>query len=83
MAPRILFVFTSANKEISQGRQTVSPNIQRHDYINALIQGYWLSEAAHPYYILAPNFDIDFASPKKTFPVDTDSVTVSSILSVF
>jgi len=85
MAPRILFVFTSANKEISRGRQTVSSSIQRHDYIyiDALIQGYWLSEAAHPYYALVPNFDIDFASPEKTFPIDTDSVTVGSILSVF
>ena len=33
MAPRILFVFTSANKEISRGRQTVSASIQRHGYI--------------------------------------------------
>jgi len=52
-------------------------------YIDALIQGYWLSEAAHPYYTLVPNFDIDFASPKKTFSIDTDSATVGSILSAF
>jgi len=85
MAPRVLFVFTSANKKISRGRRTVSSSVQRHDYIHidALLQGYWLSEAAHPYYTLVPDFDIDFASPKKTFPVDTDSVTVGSILSVF
>jgi len=67
MAPRILFVSTSANKEISRDHQTVSSSIQPHDYIyiDALSQGYWLSEAAHPYYTLVPNFGIDFfASPK-------------------
>jgi len=85
MVPRILFVYTSANKLISRSRQTVSSSIQHHEYIDidTSIQGYWLSEAAHPYYTLVPKFEIDFASPKKTFPVDTDSVTVGSILSVF
>ncbi|KAF7776202.1 hypothetical protein Agabi119p4_4595 [Agaricus bisporus var. burnettii] len=40
--------------------------------------GYWLSEAAHPYHILAPKFNIDFASPKKTFLVDANSVTAAN-----
>jgi len=31
--PASFFVFTSANKEISRGRQTVSASIQRHGYI--------------------------------------------------
>ncbi|EJD48484.1 class I glutamine amidotransferase-like protein [Auricularia subglabra TFB-10046 SS5] len=30
--------------------------------------GYWLSEAAHPYYVLAPHFAIDFAAPKGPNP---------------
>ncbi|KAG7097017.1 hypothetical protein E1B28_004410 [Marasmius oreades] len=37
--------------------------------------GYYLPEAAHPYYILAPHFNIDFASPKGANPpVDEGSV---------
>ncbi|KAI0082468.1 ThiJ/PfpI [Panus rudis PR-1116 ss-1] len=37
--------------------------------------GWYLPEAAHPYYILAPHFDIDFASPKGANPpVDESSV---------
>ncbi|KAJ3572465.1 hypothetical protein NP233_g3074 [Leucocoprinus birnbaumii] len=58
MAPRILFVFTSADKSLT-GSQT----------------GYWVSEAAHPYYVLSPHFDIDFASPiKNKFPADPTSI---------
>ncbi|EIW61444.1 ThiJ/PfpI [Trametes versicolor FP-101664 SS1] len=30
--------------------------------------GWYLPEAAHPYYILAPKYEIDFASPKGGFP---------------
>ncbi|KAF9263461.1 ThiJ/PfpI [Marasmius fiardii PR-910] len=56
--PSILFVFTSADKNL-EGEQT----------------GYYLPEAAHPYYILAPHFDIHFASPKgPNPPVDEGSV---------
>ncbi|KZV86522.1 ThiJ/PfpI [Exidia glandulosa HHB12029] len=44
--PRILFVFTSAAKNLAGGDA-----------------GWYLPEAAHPYYILAPHFEIDFASP--------------------
>ncbi|KAL0065210.1 hypothetical protein AAF712_002036 [Marasmius tenuissimus] len=56
--PSILFVFTSADKNL-QGGQT----------------GYFLPEAAHPYYVLAPHFDIEFASPKGANPpVDEGSV---------
>ncbi|KAF5363298.1 hypothetical protein D9756_000676 [Leucocoprinus leucothites] len=61
MAPRILFVFTSADKTLTGGQT-----------------GYWLSEAAHPYYALSPKFEIDFASPKKTFPVDPNSVNAAT-----
>ncbi|KAF9055152.1 ThiJ/PfpI [Hymenopellis radicata] len=37
--------------------------------------GWYLPEAAHPYYVLAPTFTIDFASPKgPNPPVDEGSV---------
>ncbi|KAJ7592004.1 class I glutamine amidotransferase-like protein [Mycena floridula] len=36
--------------------------------------GYYLPEAAHPYYIFSPSCEIDFASPKGTFPVDPASI---------
>ncbi|KAI3612513.1 hypothetical protein WG66_009882 [Moniliophthora roreri] len=37
--------------------------------------GYYLPEAAHPYYVLAPHFKIDFASPKGANPpLDESSV---------
>ncbi|KAG5639008.1 hypothetical protein H0H81_007916 [Sphagnurus paluster] len=37
--------------------------------------GWYLPEAAHPYYILAPHFDIDFAAPKGSNPpIDEGSV---------
>jgi len=56
--PRVLFVFTSANKNL-KGSQT----------------GWFLPEAAHPYYKLAPHVDIDFASPAgPNPPVDEGSV---------
>jgi len=58
MAPKILFVFTSADKNL-KGGQT----------------GWYLPEAAHPYYILAPHAEIDFAAPKgPNPPVDEYSV---------
>jgi putative intracellular protease/amidase len=38
--------------------------------------GWYLPEAAHPYYVLAPHYDIAFASPKGANPpVDQSSVT--------
>ncbi|KIK59505.1 hypothetical protein GYMLUDRAFT_669460 [Collybiopsis luxurians FD-317 M1] len=56
--PSILFVFTSANKNL-KGGQT----------------GWFLTEAAHPYYTLAPHVDIDFAAPNGPNPtVDERSV---------
>ncbi|KAF9263462.1 hypothetical protein L218DRAFT_959014 [Marasmius fiardii PR-910] len=56
--PSILFVFTSADKNLL-GEHT----------------GYFLPEAAHPYYTLAPKFTIYFASPKgPNPPADEDSV---------
>ncbi|TCD67255.1 hypothetical protein EIP91_000332 [Steccherinum ochraceum] len=37
--------------------------------------GWYLPEAAHPYYTLAPHFDIDFAAPKgPNPPLDQNSV---------
>ncbi|RDX53616.1 class I glutamine amidotransferase-like protein [Lentinus brumalis] len=37
--------------------------------------GWYLPEAAHPYYVLAPKYDIDFAAPKGANPpVDESSV---------
>lgn len=39
--------------------------------------GWYLPEAAHPYYVLAPHFDIDFASPKGANP-PVDPVSVAN-----
>ncbi|KAI0711066.1 class I glutamine amidotransferase-like protein [Cerioporus squamosus] len=37
--------------------------------------GWYLPEAAHPYYVLAPKYEIDFASPKgPNPPVDKSSI---------
>jgi len=56
--PSVLFVFTSANKNLC-GEQT----------------GWYLPEAAHPYYVLSPHVGIDFASPAgPNPPVDENSV---------
>ncbi|CAE6439025.1 unnamed protein product [Rhizoctonia solani] len=51
MSPRVLFVYTSANKTL-----TGSPT------------GWWMSEAAHLYYLLQGKVEIDFASPKGPNP---------------
>jgi len=43
------------------------------------MQGWYLPEAAHPYYILSPHHIIDFASPAgPNPPVDELSVQVGS-----
>ena len=43
-----------------------------------MLQGWYLPEAAHPYYILAPHAEIDFASPAgPNPPVDEYSVKVT------
>ncbi|KIK59508.1 hypothetical protein GYMLUDRAFT_201645 [Collybiopsis luxurians FD-317 M1] len=56
--PSVLFVFTSADKDLKGGPI-----------------GWYLPEAAHPYYTLAPHVDIDFAAPKgPNPPVDGNSV---------
>jgi len=56
--PRVLFVFTSCNKNL-KGGQT----------------GWYLPEAAHPYYKLHSSVDIDFAAPAgPNPPVDEGSV---------
>ncbi|KAK7696030.1 hypothetical protein QCA50_000671 [Cerrena zonata] len=58
MSPRVLFVFTSADKTLLGGQT-----------------GWYLPEAAHPYYVLAPHAEIDFAAPKgPNPPVDEGSV---------
>ncbi|KAH8079092.1 ThiJ/PfpI [Cristinia sonorae] len=58
MAPKVLFVLTSADKNL-RGEQT----------------GWYLPEAAHPYYVLEPHAEIDFAAPKgPNPPVDEGSV---------
>ncbi|KAF8599112.1 class I glutamine amidotransferase-like protein [Ceratobasidium sp. AG-I] len=58
MAPRVLFVFTSADK-----------NLVGHP------SGWFLPEAAHPYYVLHEKVDIDFAAPLgPNPPVDPFSV---------
>ncbi|KAF8216151.1 ThiJ/PfpI [Mycena galopus ATCC 62051] len=63
--PAILFVLTSANKTLTGGQT-----------------GWYefLPEAAHPYYILAPHANIDFASPKGPNP-DVDEGSVKTFAS--
>lgn len=82
MSPKkILFVFTSANKTLT-GAPTVSPHINvdltLKWWLNELHrQGWYLPEGAHPYYTLAPDYAIDFASPAgPNPPVDEGSVKV-------
>ncbi|CAL1701057.1 unnamed protein product [Somion occarium] len=58
MSPRVLFVYTSVEKNLLD-----QPT------------GWYLPEAAHPYYVLAPHAEIDFAAPKgPNPPVDQYSV---------
>ncbi|KDQ13767.1 hypothetical protein BOTBODRAFT_33209 [Botryobasidium botryosum FD-172 SS1] len=58
MPARVLFVYTSADKNLL-GSET----------------GWFLPEAAHPYYVLAPHTSIDFAAPKgPNPPIDQSSV---------
>jgi hypothetical protein len=46
------------------------------------LQGWFLPEAAHPYYVLSPSHPIDFASPAGPNPeVDESSVKVTPIQS--
>ncbi|KAH9894484.1 class I glutamine amidotransferase-like protein [Cubamyces lactineus] len=66
MSKRILFVFTSVEKTLT-GAQL--------DCTHCKPQGWFLPEAAYPYYILAAKHDIDFAAPKGANPpVDEFSV---------
>lgn len=59
MAPKLLFVLSSANTHTKLGKPT----------------GWYLPEFAHPYYKLAPHFDITIASPKGgEAPLDPSSV---------
>ena len=83
MTKRILFVFTSANRTLT-GANTVSHYGGSHPWLanqppnRVSNQGWYLPEAAHPYYILAPHFTIDFTSPEgPNPPVDEYSVQVS------
>ena len=49
--------------------------------ISSRIQGWYLPEAAHPYYVLAPYAKIDFAAPAgPNPPVDKGSVEVRSVV---
>jgi len=58
----ILFVFTSASKIGPEGDQIET--------------GWWITEAAHPYWLLHEKFNIDFASPKgPNPPLDLGSVS--------
>ncbi|KAK7444751.1 hypothetical protein VKT23_015068 [Stygiomarasmius scandens] len=56
--PSVLFVFTSADKDLKGGSI-----------------GWYLPEAAHPYYVLKDHATIDFAAPKgPNPPIDSGSV---------
>ncbi|KIM22955.1 hypothetical protein M408DRAFT_78236 [Serendipita vermifera MAFF 305830] len=57
---KVLFVFTSADKLLDE---------------NATPTGWYLPEAAHPYYVLQEHVNIDFASPKgPNPPIDPESI---------
>lgn len=76
--PAVLFVLTSANKNLLGG-----PAVRFLASFPAWVQltiyqGWYLPEAAHPYYILAPHASVDFASPAgPNPPLDPRSVEVS------
>jgi hypothetical protein len=77
--PSVLFVFTSANKNLS-GAQTVRipDTLLILIFTMVAMQGWYLPEAAHPYYVLSPHVAIDFASPAgPNPPVDENSVKAS------
>ncbi|TCD61942.1 hypothetical protein EIP91_007682 [Steccherinum ochraceum] len=58
MSPKVLFIFSSAEKNLKGGPT-----------------GWFLPEAAHPYFVLKDKTDIDFAAPKgPNPPVDPYSV---------
>ena len=75
--PRILFILTSADK-ITSGKATVCRANRLCSsvvWLNRYSQGWYLPEAAHPYYELYQQADIDFAAPKgPNPPVDENSV---------
>lgn len=76
MPSRILFVFTSANKNLKGGQTVTAHSITSNAYLR-FFQGWYLPEAAHPYYVLSKTHQIDFASPKgPNPPVDEGSVKV-------
>src|SRR6266403_3909762 len=46
----------------------------------ALSQGWYLPEAAHPYYVLSPHFTIDFGAPGGPNPtMDLSSENVNTV----
>jgi hypothetical protein len=73
---RILMVLTSCDKNLAGGATVNNPLIQSLFLEAHNHQGWYLPEAAHPYYTFkAAGFDVDFTSPKGANPpVDEYSV---------
>lgn len=76
---RILFVFTSADKHLAGGQTgwwLAEGLCYQYCLHRATLTTFHLT-AAHPYHVLSPHAEIDFASPKGANPpVDTYSVEV-------
>jgi len=83
--PAVLFVLTSANKTLT-GTQTVCGS-----FISLLVnlscffqQGWYLPEAAHPYYTITKYATVDFAAPEgPNPPIDEGSIKVSATYKIF
>lgn len=74
MSPRVLFIFTSAGKTLKDNNCVRSSVSTGKTYVDTF-QGWYLPEAAHPYYILQDTCDIRFAAPNgPNPPVDQESV---------
>jgi hypothetical protein len=82
MPQRILFVLSSAQKSL-QGDPTVITALLLISCDTSsiiLLQGWYLPEAAHPYYVLSPHFTIEFAAPAgPNPPMDPSSLEVNTI----
>src|SRR5258708_4761255 len=92
---RILFFFTSTSRvpisndptlNAKKGMQQNDPTVTTTLLIFCdtcsitLLQGWYLPEAAHPYYVLSPHFTIDFAAPAgPNPPMDPQSQEVSTV----
>jgi len=79
--PSVLFVFTSADTNLKGGPTACSLLSHAMFLWFTSLQGWFLPEAAHPYYLLKDVAKVDFAAPKgPNPPLDPLSVKVSCFI---